>query len=54
MNTSLSSADISEIERLTVEKEQKMQQARQHMETSNNIKIIRESQYKMKLFNSIN
>lgn len=49
MSASLSMADISEIARLTVEREKKMQQARQLMETSYEIKIVRQSQYQMNI-----
>lgn len=50
MSASLSMADISEIARLTVEREKKMQQARQLMETSYEInEIVRQSQYQMNI-----
>lgn len=46
--------DMSEIERLTVEKKQKMQQAREHMKQSYQKKMIDQSQYKYKSLNSFN
>lgn len=49
MNPSLSMANISEIARLTIEREKKMQQARMHMETSNELRIMRQSQYKTRI-----
>lgn len=49
MNLSLSMADNSEIARLTAEKEKKMQQAREHMDTSYQIRMVRQGQYKTRI-----